>query len=290
MGWWPRSRTPEPLDTLHPVRLIRSLRVVSWNCRRASAESGVWSYLLGLEPDLALLQEVSGVPTSVKDRFSVQIQTPIGQSGEPQRFHTVTLLRGAFIGEKTLETPFEWANAELARFAGNVCAWEVEIESYPLNIVNAYIPAWPVDRSRLAGIDTSSVRLTLNRDLWVGDLLLSALRFEPNLGSQPWLVAGDFNLSETFDEWSGGPHGNREYLDRMQDLGLTECLRAAQGELTPTFRNPRGGQVLHQIDHVFASPPLVAAPFACVVADQEEVFGSRLSDHLPIVADLSVGE
>jgi hypothetical protein len=77
----------------------------------------------------------------------------------------------------------------------------------------------PVDQSRLTGVDVRKVRLALNHNVWVGDLLLSALCECSLSESDPLVVVGDFNLSETFDLWPGGPSGNREYLDRMADLG-----------------------------------------------------------------------
>jgi hypothetical protein len=37
---------------------------------------------------------------------------------------------------------------------------------------------------------------------------------------EPWVFAGDFNLSETFDLWRGGPRGNLECLNRMGGTGF----------------------------------------------------------------------
>ena len=39
----------------------------------------------------------------------------------------------------------------------------------------------------------------------------------------------------------------------MNALGLTECLRAHNGQLTPTFKNSRRGKIIHQLDHLFVS-------------------------------------
>ena len=68
-----------------------------------------------------------------------------------------------------------------------------------LNVICVYSPAWPVDRGRLAGIDVSGVRLKQNRDVWVSDLLRAALSYMKLQPEEPWIVAGDFNLCETFD-------------------------------------------------------------------------------------------
>jgi endonuclease/exonuclease/phosphatase family metal-dependent hydrolase len=141
-----------------------------------------------------------------------------------------------------------------------------------------------VERARIAGVDVSSIKLTLNPDVWVADLLWASLR-SIDLHQDPWVVGGDFNLSETFDAWRGGARGNREYLDRMAVLGMTECLRQMKGQLTPTFRNPRGSLFIHQIDHLFVTDPLLSRLTSCDTGSPEMVFDGSLSDHLPIVAD-----
>jgi endonuclease/exonuclease/phosphatase family metal-dependent hydrolase len=124
--------------------------------------------------------------------------------------------------------------------------------------------------------------------VWVADLLRAALADGERPGSVPWVVGGDFNLSETFDLWRGGPRGNREYLDLMARLGFVECLRMAQGRLTPTFRNTDGTTVKHQMDHLFVSQSLARHLRACDVGSHDEVFGQNLSEHLPIVADFDM--
>ncbi len=71
----------------------------------------------------------------------------------------------------------------------------------------------------------------------------------------------------------------------MKSLGFDECLRYTTGQLTPTFRNPRGGKVIHQLDHLFVTHPLIKQLMACGTSNEERVFGYSLSDHLPIIAD-----
>ena len=45
---------------------MSKLTVVSWNCHRATADSHLWDYFLELDPDVALLQEVGGLPPAVR--------------------------------------------------------------------------------------------------------------------------------------------------------------------------------------------------------------------------------
>jgi exonuclease III len=267
------------------------VRVVTWNCRKASAQSGVWDYLLELAPDLALLQEVCGIPQHVKSRYAFVQQYPVRKNGSPQQFTAAILVRGSVGNRITLQGPAPWVNAELQRFAGNLIGVELQPDRGPrLKIICVYSPAWPVDKKRLVGVDVTAVRLTQNRDVWVGDLLWAALSLNKPQPGDPWIIGGDFNLCETFDAWRGGPRGNREYLNRMDQLGLVDCLRYAKGALTPTFRTLGKGTITAQIDHLFVTDILRASLIACDTGSRQRVFDHGLSDHLPIVADFTCEE
>lgn len=265
------------------------MRTICWNVRRANAASPAWTYLLDCSPDVALLQEVGTLPESVTREYACRAEFAAGPTGSAQKFRTVVLVRGSLGPQISLRGPADWVNDELDRFAGNLPAGQVTPDAGPtLNVVSVYSPAWPVDRARLAGIDVSAVRLTQNPDVWVSDLLWAALRERTLLPSDAWMVAGDFNASETFDSWGPRPRGNREYLDRMADLGLIECLRASKGSLTPTYRNTDKRTVKHQMDHLFVTRALFERLTSCDTGPQETIFGGNLSDHLPLIADFDI--
>jgi hypothetical protein len=77
-----------------------------------------------------------------------------------------------------------------------------------------------------------------------------------------------------------------EFLERIKNLGLTECLRAHNRKLIPTFRNSKDRGVIHQIDHLlFVTRQLYDKLTSCVTGEQQLIFGRSLSDHLPIMAD-----
>jgi exonuclease III len=238
-----------------------------------------------MKPDLALLQEVTSIPESIERAFAVSLESAAGKTEKPQSFKTGILVRGRIEARLFLSSSKGWVAGELERFRGNLPAFEVRLASGPhLRVVSVYSPAWPVARERYQGVDVSGVRLNLSREVWVTDILWDALR-SVDFSAEDWIVGGDFNSCETFDSWKGGPRGNREFLDRMAALRLTECLRQAQGRLTPTFRNTDGGAVKAQIDHMFASPRLAGDLLSCRTGSIEDVFARSLSDHLPVVAD-----
>jgi len=61
-----------------------------------------------------------------------------------------------------------------------------------------------------------------------------------------------------------------EFLERIKNLGLTECLRADNRKLIPTFRNSKDRGVIHQIDHLlFVTRQLYDKLTSCVTGEQQ---------------------
>ena len=261
------------------------MRICCWNVRRASVRSRVWELFDEISPDLALLQEVGGVPIFITAKYQLVMRQASGN-----RFHTAILTRGSIGQPIQISSRWDWVNREIELFHGNLIAHSISVLGHEYRVLSVYSPAWPVDAERLRGVDVEPVKLKLNPKVWVTELLWAALLDRDTADAAPWVVGGDFNASETFDTmWRGGPRGNREILDRMSDLGFVECLRQSQGKLVPTFRNPRDGKVIHQMDHLFVSGSLATKLTCCATGEHARVFDAKpsLSDHLPIVADFS---
>lgn len=261
------------------------MRVITWNMRRATETSIAWKILADINPDVALLQEVSSIPKNIKELFKngIKFNKAIGKTGKLQQFSTAIFVKGKIINELPLSSKYNWVNRELEYFAGNLVSCVVQPTGYSkLNIISVYSPAWPIDTSKYFDIDITTVKLKTNPKLWVTEILWSALK-NANLKDTPWIVGGDLNSSETFDLTFSS--GNREILDRMEALGFSECLQKHNGKLTPTFRNPRDGKIIHQIDHLFVTNLLFSTLKNCSTGNASTIFGSSVSDHLPIIAD-----
>jgi hypothetical protein len=125
-----------------------TLRVLSWNCRRASADHRLWQYFAELSPDVAVLQEVTGVPCEISGTYDIRAATPPTRADGLQRFQSMILARGAIRKPVPLLSSIQWVDRELVRFAPNLLAFEVTVRDLPpLIIVGVYAPAWPVARS-----------------------------------------------------------------------------------------------------------------------------------------------
>jgi exonuclease III len=267
------------------------MRVVTWNLNGAgTSRCGAWEYLLELKPDVALLQEVGSIPADVLAELQCREVHAMSKTGKPQRFKTAVFVKGRLADKVALTGSHPSIDRELDRFRGNLVAFRVQPRcAPPINVISVYNPAWPLERGAFADFDLRPVRLSLQpRDVWLADLLWFRLVELTRDRSVQWLIGGDFNLSESFDDRAGGPRGNREYLERMKSLDLVECLRHFNSGPVPTFKNPDGGAVVHQIDHLFASKELAAALSSAVAGSSDRVFGGKLSDHLPVIADFDV--
>jgi hypothetical protein len=183
------------------------MRVVVWNMRKATNASPAWNYFLELAPDLALLQEIGSNPQTVCQTYQRVARRAAGKTGGVQKFSTAILARGEVGPSILLSSEWTWVNEELGRFAGNLVAESVALANGScVQAPSAYSPAWPVAQERLVGADVSQVKLVHSPDVWVTELLWAALRNRSINAGPPWLVGGDLNCSETFDDmWPNGP-------------------------------------------------------------------------------------
>lgn len=271
------------------------MKILSWNIRRAGENSQVWKILRDINPEIALLQEVSEIPKNIKSLFSIKIKKAIKKNGEKQKFSTAIFVKGEITSDLQLSSEYEWVNTLLKHYSGNLIGCVAEIEGYPkLNIISVYSPAWPIDTKKLGDVDISTIRLKEDNDLWVTEILWSALKKIKTPKDAKWVVGGDYNSSETFDKdwqikngirYSLSSSGNKEILNRMSEIGFKECLRGYNRKIVPTFKNTNGGLVVHQMDHLFVTNDLYVKLKNCTVGDKNIVFGQSLSDHLPIIAE-----
>ena len=268
------------------------MRVVTWNIRRATRKKiEVWDYLSDLDCDLMLLQEVNSFPDKIKADYDILYRKAISEAGRSQPFGTAVLVKkGAILKEMCCSTKWEWVNKELrCYFKGYFITASIDLPlGAQLHVMSIHSPAWPINKDRLKNVDVAEIKLTQNPKVWGTELIWAMLRAQ-DLTGKDWIVAGDFNSSETFGYmWRDGPRGNKEFLERMYSLGLSEALRESEGKLTPTFRNTRGGKVIHQIDHMFVGKKLFSCLERCWVGSSDQIFDGSLSDHLPIITEFDL--
>ena len=266
---------------------MSNIRVVTWNVRRAKRTSDVWKILLQINPDVATLQEVGEIPEEIVGKYRILSKTPRKEDGGDQRFTTVILTKGEMNSSLRLRSDAEWVNKEAAYYDGNIvyCTTTMD-DNQVFHVVSVYSPAWHIPKERLAGTDISSIKLDNNPNLYLTEIVWSLLKDVKISNASNWIVAGDLNSSVTFDSWGSKPRGNQEIIDRMNALGLVDCLSYSAQELVPTFRNPsHGNKFIHQLDYLYVNRPLLSRMIDSKVLDGQGIFEDSLSDHLPIVTE-----
>jgi exonuclease III len=232
------------------------------------------------------LQEVTDFSDRFTSRYSTFHKFAAKIDGEKQTFGTAIAVKGELVSEISLRSEIEWIDKEIDYFEGNLLGATIKTnDGKQFNVVSAYSPAWAVDKKSLEGVDTTGIQLDGNPDVWCTEALWCGLRDTMPKHSGTWIVGGDFNTSVLFDIPSD--RGNRQFLQRLTDLGMAECLSTYQGNPTPTFKHSRGS-IRHQLDYMFVSDELFLELNSCSTGKKKEIFGNSLSDHLPVIADFDL--
>jgi len=262
------------------------INVLTWNMRRSASNSNSWDIIRKLSPDICLLQEVGGIPNDISGEYRILHQKAINKTGVPQKFSTVILSKHP-IEQFRLKSSIDWVSKQLDFFSGNFLCGSINIKGNKINLISVYSPAWIVDTENIPQEDLKGIKLELSKSLWPTEILQNGLEHEEISIENNWVISGDFNNSSTFDIlWPGGPRGCQEIIDRLYALNLKEALFEHHGTLIPTFRNPKGGKIIHQIDHVFISEGLFSNLISSNVMSEFDVFEESLSDHYPILTIL----
>ncbi len=263
------------------------MRIVSWNLNNRRNSSGQWEYLAGHDADVLFLQEVHHIPGEVLEVYSCVSSPTVSVNGNSVARQSVVLVRGAIEDELVFSSRnHSWVGDVLSGVAGSYVGVKARLFDKSYNLVCVYNPYWPLGDRIDKGVDVSDVKLQLGKGIWASDLFLDCLSSGAMDNGLPWIIGGDFNLCETLDVPQ--PRGNREFLDRMNDAGFYECLRGLNsGELVPTYGFVDGAGV-NQLDYLYVSKDLQPKISSCKAGDIEEIFGGKLSDHLPIIGEIDV--
>ena len=259
------------------------INILTWNMRRSSPASQSWDIIRKVSPDVCLLQEVGGIPNDILGEYKSLQQKAINKNGAPQKFSTVILSKEP-IEQFRLKSSIEWVSKQIDFFSGNFLCGVTNINGNKINLISVYSPAWIVNPDSINYSEIKGIKLELAKQIWPTEILYSGLINEKITVDEHWIIGGDFNSSPTFDTlWPGGPRGCQEIIDRLYALNLKESLHEYNKKLVPTFRNPNGGKIIHQIDHVFLSERLFSNLTSSNVLSEYGVFENKLSDHYPIL-------
>lgn len=256
------------------------MRVATWNVNSIRQREGhVARWLERVQPDVLFLQEL-------------KCEAPVFPAA---RFEALGY-RAAVVGQKTYN-----GVAALSRV--------------PFNVVHTALPGLPEDDSQARNVEIMAGGLTMigiylpngnsggdagyaYKLAWMAQLRARAAALLAD--DVPFLIAGDFNVCPTDEDFAPGAISAGDALVRPATraqyrallwLGLTDAIRALHphGPVF-TFWDYQAGawprDLGLRIDHVLLSPVL-AERLAVATPDRDERGQEQPSDHVPVVVELA---
>ncbi len=255
------------------------MKLLTWNVNKAGgSRRTLWKMVEREDADILLLQEVTGIPGEIQDRYDCRLVSPRYFRGHNARFSTAVLSKGQIDATAYLESESAWVNKIHTERSGWIVGCKTTLDSGErFHVVSVHAPSFPIPPRLWTDVDVSGIKLVTNPRLWFTEILWALLRAACISDDANWIVGGDFNRSVKHK-------GGQEVIDRLKTLGLTDCLSHHHGGPVPTFQASRK-IVRHQLDYCYVNTPLLDRLSEARVPGHEEVFAPkpRLSDHLPIL-------
>ena len=262
------------------------MKVLTWNVNKAGvARRELWEMVQREDADIVLLQEVSGVPEWILNSYQCHLISPRYFEGHNAPFSSAVLSKGLIDATPYLESESEWINRIHQDRYGWIVGCKVTLGTGErFRVASVHSPAFHIPRGQWTDVDVSDIKLTNNPEIWFTEILWALLRAASISDSTNWIVGGDFNSSVLFDEPKD--RGNREIIERLNSLGLTDCLSHFHDSPIPTFQHTKKS-VEHQLDYCYVNMPILGRLTEARVPRHEDIFhrNPRLSDHLPILCE-----
>ncbi len=265
------------------------MKMLTWNVNKAGrSRRGLWEVVRREDADIVVLQEVTGIPKAILSHTQCHWISPRYFGGHNAPFSSAILSKGFIEATPFLVSESEWANRIQRERYGWIIGCRTTLDSgESCRVVGVHSPAFRIPRDQQTAEEIADLKLEMHEDVWFTEVLCALLSGSGISDRENWIVAGDFNSSVLFDEPSD--RGNREIIARLNRLGLTDCLSHHHGRPVPTFKNLRGGRVVHQLDYCYVNTPMRKRLKEARVLTPGDVFDAqpRLSDHLPIVCEFT---
>lgn len=243
------------------------MRVATWNC--AMALHRKFDAMLRLQPDIAVVCECA----------------------EPKRLQEL-------VGSVAFGLDAVWIgdnrNKGLAVFAFNGYAVRLAKPFHPtLRHVAPVRVTGPV-ACNLLGVWAQNGSGVVSRKHQLGPLRRALTKYKVFLAERPTIVAGDFN-NNVFWHRPGWRINHANAVATLEKLGLASAYHALRGELqgeetVPTlyWRDRKKDGPTYHIDYIFLPAPWLGRVRELAVGTFEDWCGLGLSDHVPMVVDITL--
>ncbi len=226
------------------------MRIVSWNCGGGFRKKA--ASILALEPDLLVIQEITGPDAENVDAYASHWVGLPGQKGRKGR-----------------------KGMAVFGFTNQPCV----IADSRLTDLRWFLPVqWngPFIMASWAHVVTPIRRYVRVMHEALG-------HYGPFLVAQPSIIIGDLNSNTVLDH----KHRGKSHLTRLDALGMSSAYHRGSGgthgqETTPTFFLCRHRNKAYHFDYVFGLDSLLEEDRLSIGAADDWI-GS--SDHLPLILD-----
>lgn len=239
------------------------MRVITWNM---NGNTRAWDYLRRtIGPRVALLQEAPILELATGE--AMILNASMDSRGVPNRQGTAVYAQGIPIKRSSVMVAGQrFAVADIVVSGGLVV---LVVSLHP---------------------DTKKSNLSAVRQI---ESALSTMM--SSRSRTPQIVGGDLNAARNASQYWPGPRWRHDEFWRSIDsgaIGLHDCFRKFHSSEVQTYFFRGNPQTTgwrsrkFQLDHLFVSPDLYPQVLSCEILDTLEV--RRLSDHLPVVAEIEL--
>ena len=259
------------------------MRVVSWNVNglRAAIRKGIDNYILELNPDVLMLQEVRAypeqLPSAWREKLSLEGWSVIWHPAEKKGYSGVaTLTKGEHI---FLHTGINGA----LDTEGRVLA----IQKDGWRFVNVYVPSGSSGEKRQEVKDT----WINNFSSWTSKLVSENV---------PTIIGGDLNIAHTErDIWNAKSNSNtsgflpheRLWFNKWLEQGWSDSLREHCGDVQGPYSWWSNRGRARELDRGWRIDYLLVNPASKDLIVHAEILrqgGLEISDHAPVIIDIDI--
>jgi len=250
------------------------MRIVSWNLARNSTSRSwsvherAWHYLAALDPDIALLQEVTP-PDWALERWSVVQPSTSPWGSAILARHGLELRPGPTDWHGGFEQGVLLATGEVAPAQGTELL---------LGSVHTVIGKARADV--LVGFDPLRIKRPTEPVAYKNDVAYALYR--DRVHGRRFIVSGDWNIARLWDTLHPGAH-ETDFFTRAEADGWVDCYRLFNEDEGRTWF--RGRDAPYQLDHAFCDPETARLLRSCYI-DPYPAEKLMLSDHAPLILEL----
>ena len=260
------------------------MRIVTWNMQAAFGSDKEkhqrgWHYLAALDPDVALLQEVSP-PEWAKQEWQIHYE----RAYRDRDWGSAVLVKDG-LHSWSMNVPDHLRHPK--HEGSSVVLTEVQAGMEKMIACSIYASAWKLKEEQLLelagrGVDLETLRYGGVKDIWPLYLIFDELGRV--LQSHPFVLGGDFNAARLMDQFSYMAGGNVDFFSRIESSGFHNMLGPFhEGEVRTYFKENKQP---YQLDHMYCDATLLSRLKDCRVVDHPAAV-LDLSDHAPVVAEFA---